>query len=480
MNLKHGMILFFALVLTGCQSPAPDSSGAQTDDGELTAWQSEQKQVIDAIRDNRFDAAAEQLQSMISEAGDVDSQWQYIRMILAVLPAERALPLIDDALARDPVRQSSHNLLAFSRLLMQHKKPQRALAISQQVVALEKTEATVFWRARLLAVAREFPQAEEDYQWLLQQSPDNTDYVSQYAALKMQQDQLSAAEAILKDHSDEPRLVYQYILLLLQQEKTTQAEHHYRQLLALVTDQTLTPEQKLDYGEVAMWLADYDTALSLLSDIEDAEHIYAAKLLLARVYLHQDNPERAMVLFKQVQNAPPQHAVPAFQMAAEYHYNEDRMTQAIAELSEGLRFFKAQPDLLYSRALMYAQENQVAAAEQDLTAILDKYPKHADALNALGYTWADNDMNLDKALEYIQQANTLKPNNSAILDSLGWVYFKRGDVLKAEHFLRESLQKPGASDETYEHLIEVLEAQDKTGEADAIRQQWQEFQSQQP
>jgi tetratricopeptide (TPR) repeat protein len=196
--------------------------------------------------------------------------------------------------------------------------------------------------------------------------------------------------------------------------------------------------------------------------------------------LAQDNPEKAMVLFKQVQNAPQAHAIPAFQMAAEFHYSEDRPDQAIAQLSEGLRFFKAQPDLLYSRALIYAQQNNVVAAEQDLMSIIEQQPEHADALNALGYTWADNDMNLDEALDYISRANELKPDNSAILDSMGWVHFKRGDLLKAEHYLREALKSDARSEESYQHLIEVLEAQNKTQEANFFKQELKDLQAEQP
>ncbi len=469
------MLLFLCLALIGCQSPSPKTKQADGADSEQTAWQESQKQVIEAVRERQFDEAAGQLKTMISDAGDEDSHWQYIRMVLAVLPTEQSMPLIQQAVEQPVIQQSPAHLLAFSRLLMQHKDIDSALQLSHQAVRLDKSETAVYWRARLLAVAEQFSQAEQDYQWLLQQSPKNTDYISQYAALKMQQDQLSVAETILKDHSDEPRLVYQYILILLQQDKTEQAQQAYQHLIDITANQSLTPEQKLDYGEVALWLSDYDTALTMLRDVNDAQHIDAAKLLLARVYLARKNPERAMVLFKQVQNAPQEHAIPAFQMVAEYHYSEGHVEKAIAELTEGLRFFTEQTDLLYSRALMYAQENQVAAAERDLSTIIRQDPQHADALNALGYTWADNDMNLDKALDYIQQADQLKPNNSAILDSLGWVYYKRGDLLKAEHYLRESLKKPGAGEETYEHLITVLEAQNKNSEAALMRQKLKEF-----
>ncbi|MCX7544788.1 tetratricopeptide repeat protein [Marinicella gelatinilytica] len=466
--------------MTACQSPSPKTTQNGFVAIEQSVWEKSQKQVIDNIRDRQFELAASQLEAMISGAGDEDSHWQYIRMILAVLPAEYATPLITQASQQPQVQQSSDHLLGFSRLFMRHNEVDKAITIAQQAVALDKSETTVHWQARLLSVNQNFLAAEQDYQWLLSQSPANVDYISQYAALKMQQNQLQAAEDLLKNHSDEPRLLYQYILILLQQEKMDSAKDQYKTLKSLITDQALTAEEKLDYGEVAMWLDDYDTALTLLNEIKDAEHIYPAKLLLGRVYMAQKNPERAMVLFKQVQNAPQQHAIPAFQMVAEFHHSQGDLEKAITEISEGLRFFKEQPDLLYFRALIYAEQNNVTDAERDLRTIIEQDPEHADALNALGYTWADNDMNLDLALDYISQANELKPNNSAILDSMGWVHFKRGDLLKAEHYLREALAQSNYSEETYEHLIEVLEAQNKSQEADFIRQKQQQRQSDKP
>src|SRR5690606_8904862 len=157
--------------------------------------------------------------------------------------------------------------------------------------------------------------------------------------------------------------------------------------------------------------------------------------------------------------------IPSFQMAAEVYMMQDSADNAIAILSEGLRFFQNQSDLLYSRALVFAQQANVTAAEEDLMKIIEQQPEHADALNVLGYTWADNDMNLDQAYDYIKQAHLLKPDSKAILDSMGWVYFKRGDFIKAEYYLRAALNDKLTDEETLRHLIVVLEAQNKHEEA---------------
>jgi pentatricopeptide repeat protein len=63
--------------------------------------------------------------------------------------------------------------------------------------------------------------------------------------------------------------------------------------------------------------------------------------------------------------------------------------------------------------------------------VLRLNPEHADALNYLGYSYADRGIHLEEALHLIQKATTLKPNMGYITDSLGWIYFKLGDYGRA-------------------------------------------------
>lgn len=468
MYLKHIILFSIVLLLSACQS-IPDLS--HNDDVPKSPaisdmqWQQSQQTVLAALREDNFDLATDFLMKMLPQANDLDPRWHYIRMALAVMPADYALPIIEQALQMPVVKKSPDYLFSFSRLLMQYKQPERALTVINQAIDIERNEALIFWRARLLAISQNFKEAKQDYQWLLSQSPEQSDYLSQYAALLMQTENYSEAESLLSQHGDVLHLKYQHILLLLQQDKYDQAQPLYDQLVSQISIDELSAKEQINYGELALWLKDYPTSLALLSKINDAEYVYQAKLLMGRVYLALDDSERALVLFKQVQNAPEDVAIPSFQMAAEVYMMQDSADNAIAILSEGLRFFQNQSDLLYSRALVFAQQANVTAAEEDLMKIIEQQPEHADALNALGYTWADNDMNLDQAYDYIKQAHLLKPDSKAILDSMGWVYFKRGDFIKAEYYLRAALNDKLTDEETLRHLIVVLEAQNKHEEA---------------
>ena len=102
--------------------------------------------------------------------------------------------------------------------------------------------------------------------------------------------------------------------------------------------------------------------------------------------------------------------------------------------------------------------------ERDLNMILDKDPNHASALNALGYTWVDHDINLRKGLEYIERALELRPEDPAIIDSMGWAHYKLGNYQQAEIYLRKAMSI-FPDGEIAAHLIELMLSAGKNQEA---------------
>ena len=94
----------------------------------------------------------------------------------------------------------------------------------------------------------------------------------------------------------------------------------------------------------------------------------------------------------------------------------------------------------------------------------------------LGYTLADRTTRYTEAKSLIERAHRLKPDDPAILDSLGWVYYRSGNLQQAEIYLRQALQAfPDA--EIAAHLGEVLWMQGKHQEA---REIWQQSLQRQP
>jgi tetratricopeptide (TPR) repeat protein len=145
----------------------------------------------------------------------------------------------------------------------------------------------------------------------------------------------------------------------------------------------------------------------------------------------------------------------------------DRWQEVERETAAAIDRFGDDRNLIFTRAAALERLDQVDEAATLFRQLVESEPDDANAANYLGYMWADREMHLDEALELIARAVALDPENSAYLDSLGWVHFRLGDIAEAEHWLRRAVDLGGnLGDGTiYCHLGEVLLAGGERAEA---------------
>ncbi len=145
----------------------------------------------------------------------------------------------------------------------------------------------------------------------------------------------------------------------------------------------------------------------------------------------------------------------------------------MGEPAQALRLFAtvSQPDanlpsVMYTQAMLHERAGQHAEMERLLRELIARNPNHAHAHNALGYHFADRNIQLTEALALIEKAIALAPNDAHIIDSLGWVYFRMGKLDLAEKYLRKAHAKQPDT-EISTHLGEVLWVKGNTVEAEA-------------
>ncbi len=126
--------------------------------------------------------------------------------------------------------------------------------------------------------------------------------------------------------------------------------------------------------------------------------------------------------------------------------------------------------IAFMRGAMYEKMKKFDAAETEFRKVLDLNPKNASALNYLGYMLADRNVRVNDALDYIKQALELDPDNGAYLDSLGWAYYRAGELPKAEEYLRRAVEQTAKDPTVHDHLGDVYFKQGNL--KDAITQ-WQ-------
>jgi tetratricopeptide (TPR) repeat protein len=133
----------------------------------------------------------------------------------------------------------------------------------------------------------------------------------------------------------------------------------------------------------------------------------------------------------------------------------------------------AQPDdvdLLYEQAMIDERLDNLDEMERLLRQVIALQPDHAQAMNALGYSLADRRMRLDEALQLVQRAHELSPGDPFIVDSLGWIEFRMGNLPEATRWLRQAYTARNDT-EIAAHLGEALWAQGQRDEALRIFQE---------
>ncbi len=128
--------------------------------------------------------------------------------------------------------------------------------------------------------------------------------------------------------------------------------------------------------------------------------------------------------------------------------------------------------IAFHRGAMFERQKNYEAAEQQFRKVIAADPKNAEAMNYLGYMFADRGVRLEEAQQLISKALDIDPGNGAFLDSLGWVHFRLNRLDQAADELRKALDSESTGDDptVHDHLAEVYFKQGRIKEA---VQQWE-------
>ncbi len=143
--------------------------------------------------------------------------------------------------------------------------------------------------------------------------------------------------------------------------------------------------------------------------------------------------------------------VAALQAAKRFHDAVPRVRQALAR-------FPDSSELRYALASSLERSGAWDEAVAELRALLEQEPDNPAVLNYLGYSFADRGVNLEEARELLAKAAALEPYSGAIQDSLGWAYFKLGDLEQAEKYLRMAMRLEPNDPTIHEHMADLLRA----------------------
>ena len=323
--------------------------------------------------------------------------------------------------------------------ILQKKSPTAAAKRLGEYVAKNPNAAEARLNyARALVLDKRYAEARDQFQKVLDGNPNNPDVAYAVGVLAFQLKEYGVAESTLKR-----------VLGMRYRDPDG-----VRYLLGQVAE-----EQKR-----------WPQAIQWYEQIQDGDHALNARLRTAGAMAKQGKLEQARQYLKQVATDNPAEEVQLTVVEAQLLRDANRNGDAFAPLGEALQRQPEQPELLYDYALTAEKLEKFDLLESNLRKLIQVRPEHAHAYNALGYSFAERNTRLPEARKLIEQALSLAPEDYYIIDSMGWVQYREGDLKGAAATLRRAYSgRPDA--EIGAHLGEVLW---QMGQRDEARRVWDE------
>jgi len=300
--------------------------------------------------------------------------------------------------------------------------------------------------------------AEQILEQVLAEDPENRLLLTAYARMLMESKKFDLAheqfQKIEQQMPNDPDVLYTLGILSIELRQLPDARDYLQRLIdggegSRLGDATYFMGRTYEVENQS------DKAIAWYEKVSGGDYIAEARTRVARLTALLGDVERAREMLQQMRASMPHHAESLFLAEGEILQELELHEDVIVHCGDALELHPNSQSLLYLRALSAATLNRLDTVEQDLTAIILENPEHADALNALGYTLADQTDRYQEALEYIQKALALKPDAAAILDSMGWVQYRLGNHAEALRYLRRAMAKL-PDPEVAAHLGEVL------------------------
>ena len=419
---------------------------------------------VQLARAGRYDESMTYMEQVLQRQGN--THFDFLALSAAETDPDTRAGLLqgfDRLLSKNP--DNSQLLFGKAILLQQDGRAEEALALLEDSSAGATEVSPILLRARLLQSLGRGQEAMPILQKGIRQNPDDKRLRLTYARLLIEQDRFDEAKGefskLVLENPNDDDLRFSLALVCLEAEAWEEAIVYLEEL---IERRSHVDAAHYNLGRAYEALSDNDRALQEYALVGPSNDYLPAQQRQAELLFAQQRNEEASARLAQARSAQPDYAIQLYLIEAEGLSNHRQVEAAWKVINEGLEQYPNDLNLLYTRAMLAEKRDDLAQLETDLRYIIQREPEHAMALNALGYTLADRTTRYEEARELIEKAHQLNPDDPAILDSLGWVNYRQGNLDEAERLLRQALEK-FPDHEVAAHLGEVLWAQGKQRDA---------------
>lgn len=358
---------------------------------------------------------------------------------------------------------------------------QAAITANQPNIALQRLDLAATLKpgwamaARLKGqiLAEQSPKTALDfYQKFLDAYPEAMEVQLTKARLLVDQKRYDLAKDTLvlvtQQAKNDPDIFVVAGLLSFQGQDYVVAEQYLQQ--ALLLNFKNTDQIYLYLAQIAEKQHHDSSAVTWYNKISVGPYYLEAQLNLADITARTQSVDAAIQQLDVVDHLTPEQQIVVIQAQAALLIKNQRNQEAFDLLKDAVKNAPNTTELIYDYALAAERVQKLDIMEAELRRVIAIKPNFAAAYNALGYSFAERNIRLNEALKLIEKALTLAPQDHYMLDSLGWVYYRKGKLDQAENYLQQAY-KINQDPEIAAHLGEVLWKKNQRDEAERI---WQE------
>ena len=279
---------------------------------------------------------------------------------------------------------------------------------------------------------------------------------------------------------DEPQLKYAHAFVLgklcAEAEKTAATVEFYRH--ALKARPAVAAALYDELGEYLLIQRKYDAAAGIYEEAIANPNIAGAKpnflFRISQAYEFGGQTEKALKAIREARQIIPTLPLLHYQEGW-VHYHSKQYAEAIKVFEEVIKKHPQSDEIVkrcrFSLSNIYVQQGNLKKGEEVLEEVYKSDPDDPGVNNDLGYLYADHGKHLDRAEGMIRKALKAEPDNSAYLDSMGWVLYKRAKYKAAIPHLQKAVNSSTGGDATiWDHLGDV---QSKLKQLDKAKKSWE-------
>jgi len=411
-----------------------------------------------------------QLDYLLAISDDPEAGYSLATTILAhEKDKDAALDAMQKLVDHNP--ENPYAWMALSRIAVTAEQLDKALEADNKALEVSPDLASaILLKAQILVRMDRKEEARQLLAAAVDRDPKNTNLHFAYGRLLLDAEDLEGSRAqfatVVKLEPDNPDGLYSLALLELETGQYKAGEQHLLRLIE-IDDGIQNAYYYLGYAKLKQ---NNDAAALVWYDkVESGDYWSQAQLRIAEILVRQGNVDDMQNHMRILRQKDPEQSVT--------YYLLEGQVLSDAQIDEGAfelygKALQASPDnidLLYAQSLAAERLGKLDIAERDLRRILELEPDNVRALNALGYTLADQTTRYEEALVYINKAYAQEPDDPAIIDSLGWVQYRLGNLDEARSLLQQAWNMTQDS-EIGAHLGEVMWEQ---GDRESAREIWE-------